>query len=52
MCEHLGISALTEKSLKGDDHSATKEDLLFCNYAPDLKISQFSLPTAVILRLP
>ena len=29
MCEHLGISALTGKRVKGDDDSAIKEHLLF-----------------------
>ena len=31
MCKHLGISALTGKRVKGDDDSAIKEHLLFCN---------------------
>ena len=30
MCEHLGISALTGKRVKGDDDSTIKEHLLFC----------------------
>ena len=34
MCEHLGISALTGKRVKGDDDSAIKEHLLFCNHTP------------------
>ena len=29
MCEHLGISALTGKRVKGDDDSANKEHLSF-----------------------
>ena len=37
MCEHLGISAPTGKRAKGDDDSATKEQLLFCNHAPDFE---------------
>ena len=37
MCEHLGISALTGKRVKGDDDSAIKEHLLFCNHTPDFK---------------
>ena len=37
MCEHLGISALTGKRVKGDDDSAIKEHLLFCNHAPDFE---------------
>ena len=38
MCEHLGISALTGKRVKGDDDSAIKEHLLFCNHTPDFSI--------------
>ena len=37
MCEQLGISALTGKRVKGDDDSAFKEHLLFCNQAPDFE---------------
>ena len=37
MCEHLGISALTEKRVKGDGDSAIKGHLLFCNHAPDFE---------------
>ena len=37
MCEHLGISALTGKRVKGDDDSAIKEHLLFCNHKPDFE---------------
>ena len=37
MCEHLGISALTGKRVKGDDDSAIKEHLLFCNHQPDFE---------------
>ena len=37
MCEHLGISALTGKRVKGDDDSAIKENLLFCNHKPDFE---------------
>ena len=35
MCEHLGISAVTGKRVKGDDDSAIKEHLSFCNHLPD-----------------
>ena len=52
MCEHLGISALTGKKIKGDDYYVIKEHLLFCNIRMILKISQFSLLTARILKLP
>ena len=31
MCEHLGVSALTGKRVKGDNNSAIKEHNLFCN---------------------
>ena len=34
MCEHLGISGLNGKRVKGDDDSAIKEHFLFCNHAP------------------
>ena len=37
MCEPLGISALTGKRVKGDDDSAIKEYLLFCNHASDFE---------------
>ena len=37
MCEQLGISALTGKRVKGDDDSAIKEHLLFCNPTPDFE---------------
>ena len=37
MCEHLGISALTGKRIKGDDDSAIKEHLLFCNDTPEFE---------------
>ena len=35
MGEHLGISALTDKKVKGDKDSAIKDHLLFCNYLPN-----------------
>ena len=37
MCEHLGISALTGKRVKGDDDSAIKEHLLLCNHVSDFE---------------
>ena len=37
MCEHLEISAVTGKRVKGDDDSAIKEYLLFCNNTPDFE---------------
>ena len=37
MCEHLGISTLTEKRVKGDDDSAIKKHILFCDDAPDFE---------------
>ena len=37
ICEHLGISALPGKRVKGDDDSAIKEHLLFCNHTPDFE---------------
>ena len=50
MCEHLGISALTGKRVKGNDDSAIKEHLLFCNHTPDFEDSQFSQPTTLTLK--
>ena len=41
MCEQLGIYALTGKRVKGDDDSAIKERLLFCNHPPDFE--EFSI---------
>ena len=37
MCEHLGISVLTMKRVKGDDDSAIKEHLLFCNHTSEFE---------------
>ena len=37
MCKHLEISVLTGKRVKGDDDSAIKEHLLFCNHTPDFE---------------
>ena len=37
MCEHLAISALTGKRAKGDNDSAIKDHLLFCNHTPDFE---------------
>ena len=37
MCEHLGISALSGKKVKGDDASAIKEHLLFSNHTLDFE---------------
>ena len=34
---HLGISALTGKRVKGDDDSAIKEHLLFCNHTSEFE---------------
>ena len=33
MCEHLGVSALTGKRVKGENNSAVKEHHLFCNHS-------------------
>ena len=44
MFEHLGISTLTGQRVKGDDDSAIKEYLLFCNHAPDFE--GFSIPAS------
>ena len=37
MCEHLEISAVTGKRVKGDDNSAVKEHLLFYNHTLDFE---------------
>ena len=37
MCETFGISALSRKTVKGDDDSTIKEHLLFCNHSPGLE---------------
>ena len=37
MCEHLGISTFTRKSVKRNDDSAIKEHLLFSNHTPDFE---------------
>ena len=37
MWEHLVIFALIGKSVKGDDDSAIKEHLLFCNHTSDFE---------------
>ena len=37
MCEHLRISALTTKRVKGDYDSAIKEHFLFCNHKSDFE---------------
>ena len=39
MCEHLEISALTGKRVKGADDSAFKEHLLLFNHTHDLRTS-------------
>ena len=35
ICQHLGISAISLKIVRGDDDSAIKEHLLFWNHVPD-----------------
>ena len=35
LCEHLGISTLTWKLVKGDNDFAIKEQFLFCNHTPE-----------------
>ena len=43
MCGNLEISALTGKRIKGDDDSAIKDYLFFCNHSPDFE--DFSILT-------
>ena len=33
MCEHLGLSALSGKRMRGNNDSAVKEHHLFCNHS-------------------
>ena len=49
MCEHLGISALTGKRVKGDDDSAIKEHLLFCNHTPDFEDFKVTLMESLLI---
>ena len=35
MCEHLVISVLPVKRVRGDADSVIKEHLFFCNHTPD-----------------
>ena len=37
MCEHLEISALTGKRVKGDGDCTINEHLLFCSHTPNLE---------------
>ena len=37
MYKHFGISALTGKRVEGDDDSAIKKHLLFCNHTTDFE---------------
>ena len=39
--EHLGISALSGKRVKGDENPAITENLLFCNHASDFLNSRY-----------
>ena len=44
MCEHLGVSTLTGKTLKADNDSAIKEHDLFCNHS--CSFDDFSIPAS------
>ena len=41
MCEHLGVLPLTRKRVKGDDDSAIKKHLLFCDHLSDFEDFSF-----------
>ena len=41
MCEHLGVLPLTRKRVKGDDDSAIKKHLLFCDHQPGFEDFSF-----------
>ena len=43
ICEHLGISVLTGKRVKGDGLSVNKEHVLLCSHAPNFE--DFSILT-------
>ena len=51
MCEHLGISALAGKRVKGDDDFAIKEHLYSAITHLILKISQFLQPTTMTFKV-
>ena len=51
ICEHLGISALTGKRVKGDDDFALNNTFYSAITHLILKVSQFLLPTTMILKL-
>ena len=46
MCQHLGVSALIRKRIKGDNDSAIKEHHLFCSHLPGF--DEFSKLTLVL----
>ena len=48
MCEHLGVSALPGKRVKGDNDSAIKEHHLFCNHSSSLTI--FTLMESLLIN--
>ena len=50
MCEHLGISALTGKRVKGDDDPPLKNIFYSAITHLDLKISQFLQATTMTLK--
>ena len=37
MCDHLGVSPLIEKIIKGGDDSDIKKQFLSCNHTPDFE---------------
>ena len=52
MCEHLGVSALTGKRVKGDNDSAIIDHHLFCNHSSGLTIFPYQPATTVTSKLP
>ena len=50
VCEHLGISVLIGKRVKGDDILPLKNIFYFAIKQLILKISQFSLPATSTLK--
>ena len=50
ICEHLEMSALTGKRVKGDDDSSVKENLLIYSNAPDFEDFSILTTSSFVLR--
>ena len=51
MCENLSISGVTGKIVKGDEDSAIKKHLLFCNYPSEFEDFSITLRTRATVKL-